>query len=211
MSVPEGPVPMAQQEFMERLEAGIRTLPPQRVQEIQEDIRRHFDEGKDGGLPEDRLAQMLGDPDALAGEYMAIYREEQPPEEIVAEEMQGSSRSGRSMAGKIGAGVGMFFLDICLGIPLWAVLGAVWIVIACGFVIALAGMLDLVLMAVDWVVPLSWVNVDYPLIGLFGGIFCVSLGGLMILGLRRYNALLRRLWAGYMSMHRHAVMGREQA
>ena len=62
---------MTRQEFLARLRAGARGLPPAATDEIIGDYEAHFDDGAAAGRDEASVAQALGDPDRLARELKA--------------------------------------------------------------------------------------------------------------------------------------------
>ncbi|MDL2234221.1 DUF1700 domain-containing protein [Ruminococcaceae bacterium OttesenSCG-928-L11] len=80
--------PVTQHEFLSRLLAGIASLPSQRIQEIEDDIRRHFDEGRENGEGEQALAEKLGDPEALAKEYTILYLEDMEGTQVTTEPLR---------------------------------------------------------------------------------------------------------------------------
>lgn len=211
--------------FLSTLKAGIATLPPGRVREIEEDMLRHFAEGLENGENEEQLVEKLGDPAELAREYVELYSEEVPPtgplpsvwlpeeQEDAPEPVTVSyeplrKRGGFSMAA---AAVGMFFFNLILGLPLWITLGTVWIVLACGFIMVPAGILAILIQIAHMIMPLPWVQIDYPLVNFFGAISVISLGGLMIMGCIRYGKILVRWMTGYLRFNRRAVTGRRES
>ena len=62
---------MTRQDFLARLSAGLRGLPPAALAEIDGDYAAHFDEAAAAGRDEASVAQALGDPDRLARELKA--------------------------------------------------------------------------------------------------------------------------------------------
>ena len=62
---------MTRQDFLARLRAGVRGLPPAAIDEMIGDYEAHFNEGAAAGRDEGSVAQALGDPDRLARELKA--------------------------------------------------------------------------------------------------------------------------------------------
>lgn len=62
---------MTRQDFLARLRAGVRGLPPAAIEDIIGDYQAHFTEGAAAGRDEATVAQALGDPDRLARELKA--------------------------------------------------------------------------------------------------------------------------------------------
>ncbi len=61
---------MKQLDFMNRLDIGIRTLSYAERREILVDYEEHFARGKEAGLSEEAICDSLGDPDAIARDYL---------------------------------------------------------------------------------------------------------------------------------------------
>ena len=62
---------MTRQDFIARLRAGLRGLPPAAVADILADYETHFADGASAGRSEPEVAAALGDPDRLARELRA--------------------------------------------------------------------------------------------------------------------------------------------
>ncbi|MCJ2182236.1 DUF1700 domain-containing protein [Novosphingobium sp. 1949] len=101
---------MTRLEFLRRLEAGLKGLPRDEVDDILADYAEHFEAGLAAGRSEDAIAEALGDPVRLARElrFEAGHRNWQ------------SARSPSSALGAIIAFVGLASLDILILLPIIA-------------------------------------------------------------------------------------------
>ncbi len=212
--------------FLEGLRNGISSLPGTRIREIEEDIYRHFDEGAASGESEETLCAMLGDPEQLAQEYVELYHTEQSglaPQEKTEHNTQAEQQEpanhgytqhrvaprGRNPILKGFIAFWMFIFGLCLPLPIFATLGAIWITLACGYIILPACFLGIVCTGIDLFIPLPWGIGDYPLINLFGGIAGMALGGLMILGTKAFGRLIIDWVQRYFRFQHRVIHGEE--
>lgn len=211
--------------FLEQLRNGIAVLPGVRIQEIEEDIRQHFDEGSLSGATEADLCAMLGDPTDLAAEYIALYQKEQaglmevevyaqtnaqererPGEAEMPWQEKKRKRRNPLLTGTIA--FWMFIFALCIPLPIWCTLGSVWIVLACGFIIGPAGVLGLVLSVLSLIVPIRWVTGSVFSVNFFGSISCIALGGLLMMATASYGRWFLRISRQYLAFHHRVVTGR---
>jgi uncharacterized membrane protein len=103
---------MTRQDFIARLRAGLRGLPPAAVADIIADYETHFAEARSAGRSEAEVAAALGDPDRLARELRAeagLRRWE-------------AERNPSSAASAVFAVLGLGAIDVLILLPvlLWA-------------------------------------------------------------------------------------------
>lgn len=189
---------MTESEFMGRLSSGLNALPFRRREEILEDMRRHFEEGRAIGRDEHELADMLGDPQGLARDYLSQAGID--PD---------AAPRARGAAGKFFAAVGMFFFNICLGIPLLITLWALWFSLAMmALAFILSGVIAFAATALGPFVPFIGSAGSYFLTYIFVSIACVS-GGIL-LGYAAWRLLFKcsRSTGKYIRWNKYAVTGR---
>lgn len=128
---------MTRQDFLARLRAGLRDLPPPAVNDIVADYETHFAEAAAAGRGETEVAAALGDPDRLARELIAeagLKRWE-------------AERNPSAAASAVFAVLGLGAIDILILLPilLWiggVLLGLFIAAVACfgvGAVVLVAG------------------------------------------------------------------------
>lgn len=217
---PTHAAPMSKALFLEQLRNGISSLPGRRIQEIEEDIGQHFDEGALSGADEAELCAMLGDPSALAAEYVTLYEQEQsglmemdppkappPPEPPPVADWQPSAKKRRNPFLTCFLGFWMFIFALCLPFPIWCALGSVWIVLACGFILLPAGILGLLVAPLSLIFPLHWISGGNFVVSFFGSISCIALGGLMMMATVIYGRWLLGITRRYLRFHWRVVTG----
>ncbi|MFS0574555.1 DUF4097 family beta strand repeat-containing protein [Sporosarcina sp. 179-K 3D1 HS] len=64
---------MTENEFISRLEAALKPLPVEERDDIVQDIREYFTEGREDGKTDEELADSLGSPQEIAKELLAHY------------------------------------------------------------------------------------------------------------------------------------------
>lgn len=190
---------MTQAEFMRRLDDGLSALPFRRREEIADDMRRHFEEGRAIGHDEHELSAMLGNPEELARDY--LVQEGVDPARRVEKR--------RGCLGTVAVLIGLFFLDLCLALPVFISLWAIWFALAATAIsLVIAGGLVFVATIASIFVPgLLYVG-NFFLLYIFGAIFCVSAGLLLCYATW---ALMKRLARGTMKFIRwngYALTGR---
>lgn len=162
---------MTQAQYIQQLEANLSALPQSRRDEILADIRAHFAEGVEAGIPENDLAEGLGEPRALAAEYVTLYSGNPP-------------KKGRSGAATVLGAIGLGFLYLVLVLPLTLTAVSLWaaLVITAAALI-LAGIAVPVLVILEAILPYGfyWLSVDYPMFVFFAGITVGSLGGILLI------------------------------
>lgn len=189
---------MTQKEFMRMLDSGMTSLPKRRRQEIQEDLQQHFNEGYANGAEEAQLADMLGDPTALAKEYTELYLGQNP-------------HPRPSVFKMIWRGVGLFFFNLMIMLPAWIAVFCLWLIPAMGVVIGISGCAMLLGVLVHLIAPNVLLVMDYPLICFVGSFFAMSLGGLMSLAAIWLGKRLVVLFKHYILWNGRVVTGRRSA
>lgn len=193
---------MTYEEFIRQLNKGLTALPKERRREIEDDILRHFEEGRANGQEEEQLIAMLGDPKELAAEYSAPY---------VLDPSRTVKHRGSGAVKKVLLSIGFFFLDLCIALPVAATLFACWVALACGFVIIIAGVVALLLVIANNFIVMPWLYIDYPLAAAFASIACVALGGIMAITCKDFGKLLIKLTRHYIRFHKKVLGGNEVA
>jgi len=128
---------MNRQDFIARLRAGLRGLPPAAIAEAVADYETHFAEAGAAGRSEDEVAAALGDPDRLARELRAE----------AGLKRWDAERNPSAAANAVFAVLGLGAIDILVLLPilLWiagALLGVFIAAVACfavGAVLMVAG------------------------------------------------------------------------
>ena len=128
---------MNRQDFIARLRAGLRGLPPAAIAEAVADYETHFAEAGAAGRSEDEVAVALGDPDRLARELRAE----------AGLKRWDAERNPSAAANAVFAVLGLGAIDILVLLPilLWiagALLGVFIAAVACfavGAVLMVAG------------------------------------------------------------------------
>lgn len=188
-------------DYMERLRAGLKSLPAERREEILADIESYFTEGLADGADEEKLCAMLGAPEALAKEYIAGH----------AVEEASDNPTPRKVLRAIWAGVGVGFLNLFIMFWVWLTAAFVWFAVALLAVsCTLGGAVAAVLAAIAWVYPAIPVFVDFPALYVFGGVSMAAFGGLCsVLAI----GLLKKLGKGivrYVKMNVELVTGKRR-
>lgn len=122
---------MNKQDFLNELNQRLELLDPKERRELLSDYQEHFRNGIEAGKSEEQIVFDLGKPEEIAAD---ILSERDIREEHVETDYYYVPRKkqyeNRSMSKQILIGVGLFFLDICLIIPimvsLWALVISLW-------------------------------------------------------------------------------------
>ncbi|MDR2932370.1 MAG: DUF1700 domain-containing protein [Oscillospiraceae bacterium] len=194
---------MTQQEFMSQLRGALAALPEEKVREIEDDISRHFEEGRENGEPEDDIAVRLGDPAALAKEYLGDGDADMADSPLPAVKKRG-------FLTKFWIAVGMGFFTLVFVFPFWITLVSLWIVPACGVIFILSGVLVFVMLLINATFPnVTWIAVDYPMVSFFAAISIISLGGLFCIAAKYYGQFLIFTTKKYLQFFYNTVNGRD--
>lgn len=200
---------MTKVDFIDRLHLGISMLPRERISEIIGDIHRHFDEGQAGGSTEEELADMLGSPEDLAKDYIALFagqleQPQGPKAQTRAQEPAQEQKRGYG-ASILGA-IALIFVDLILVLPLWVSVAAAWIaLLASGGACAVAGAAALVGSVFQSLSPFM---VSYPAVAMFGGITAIAFGLLLVIGTVWLGKRLWRANRWLVRLHRQVITGR---
>lgn len=192
---------MTQAEYMAVFTGRLGSLPIQRKQEIIEDILDHFREGAQEGVPEETLAERLGEPEMLAKEYCAQF----------ATESASKKPSVSNIWRVIFAGIGMGMLNLVITLPIAASAFAVWIsLLVTGGALILSGALVFVVTIVDLIIPLPFAAIAYPVAGIFGGLSITALGGLLLISMLYSGRWLGRVTSKYVGTNVDIIIGRRK-
>lgn len=201
---------MTQAGYLSRLEVLLQPLPEQRKWEILDDIRQHFDEGMAAGLSEEALAESLSAPELLAQEYLSLYEKDLPQAPLAPALSHPAKprRQGPGFFGKLGRGTMLFFVDLCLGLPvflsLWAVWFALWI---SGVAMGFAGIAVSILTMLSRLFPIPWVAISFPLFSFFLGLTVSALGFLLLMGMGPMGRGLGRMTGGFIRWNGRVMGG----
>lgn len=194
---------MTQAAFMAVFEQGIASLDVNKRGEIIGDIRTHFNEGRADGLDEERLCAMLGDPAALAREYMAedaVNRARHRP-------------TPRSVWKAVLAASGLGALNIFLMVPLFfALYASLTAFFISGIAVTISGIFAAaVSIAAMFTALPPWINLGVPIpaAGLFLGLSVAALGGLMTLGTVKLWQLSARMTVKYVDANVNIIKGKD--
>ncbi|AXI07712.1 hypothetical protein CUC15_01355 [Oceanobacillus zhaokaii] len=107
---------MTKKQFLTKLNASLKKLPPEERQDIMQDIEEYFAIGSEEGKSEEQIATSLGSPEQIAKELVATHRVEK------VEETTSTGNIIRAVWAVIG--LGFFNLVIVLG-PFVALAGVI--------------------------------------------------------------------------------------
>ncbi|MCD2252654.1 HAAS signaling domain-containing protein [Listeria marthii] len=122
---------MNKQDFLNELNQRLELLDPKERRELLSDYQEHFRNGIDAGKSEEQIVFDLGTPEEIATDILSErnIREEQVEAEYYYVPRK-NQNANRSVSKQILIGVGLFFLDICLIIPimvsLWSLVISLW-------------------------------------------------------------------------------------
>jgi len=157
-------------EFFNRLLAGIHALPFAERNEIKSDYEEHFARGMESGQSEEEICALLGDPEAIANDFMSDYYERTGTSPASTPPAGGTSEPQSNPQLSHAAIIALLvILNVCVVLPAVAsVLG-----IALGFILA-----SIALIVAG--ICLFFVAV-YPAVMILTGIGLIALGVLFAL------------------------------
>lgn len=178
---------MTQAEYLSRLEYLLQPLPEDKKWELLDDIRQHFDEGISSGISEEDIADGLGAPELLAREYLESFQGGAPSAptapDLSRRMPQKSAKPG--ILGRICRGIFLFFLDLCVALPVFITLYALWFsFLVTGIVMGVAGILTSLVVLVTRIIPLSFVFIGYPMFTFVAGITIMAIGLLLAIAMK---------------------------
>jgi uncharacterized membrane protein len=193
---------MTQEVYLKRLRASLKKMPADRANEICEDIRLHFTEAVQAGESPEAISEALGEPETLAKEYRATE---------AAQTAYRHSTVGNAMRA-VWAGIGLGMLNLMIVLPIVASLFACWVgFMASGISMAVSGAVAVLVILLNFLVPLSFVFVEYPLFFLFACIAICGLGILLSIGMVYAGKWMLRVLIGYVKGNIDIIVGRRQA
>lgn len=140
---------MTKQEFMDKLDYGIRSLSYSERRDILNDYEEHFAQGVARGQSEEEIISNLGDPEAIAAEYVGNSQggREHPPQTPDREQTpQGQKEEKRDSVFMVLTAIALILFNVIVVLPVYlgiwgALLGiglAALILTAVGFVLMAA-------------------------------------------------------------------------
>lgn len=184
---------------MRRLNIAIRSLPDQRIREINEDVNTHFTEGRAGGKSDEEIAAALGSPEAMAAEYCAMYAADQKPQ-----------KQKRGPAEQFFIALAILFFTLIIPFPIWVTLVCLWLVPASGIFISISGVISALAAIIAMIAPgwfANWSIAPYPAVVLLTGIALFALGALMCIGAIYYGKFLIFITRKYALWMKNAITG----
>lgn len=180
---------MTQAEYLSRLEYLLQSLPEDKKWEMLDDIRQHFDEGIAAGIPEEEIAEGLGAPELLAQEYIGSAQDpaggNATPAPDLSRRMPRKAARKPGVLGRIWRGIFLFFLDLCVALPVFITLYALWFaLLVTGVSMSIAGIGSVLVVLVTRIIPLSFVYVGYPMFTFVACITVTAVGMLLAMAMR---------------------------
>ena len=184
---------MNRHEYLAALEKELKSKGVCDYNEIIEEYSEHFNLKTADGYKEEEISAKLASPEDIAEQWSDI-----------------STKTERKTGQRIASGIGFFFLDACLGIPIFISLYA-WIFSFAAIVFAFAISGVVMITGIDRIYPLSeYVNVGFamPYISsLFGGIALTALTVLVAMGTEYCRLYTNKLLATYLRWHKTVLSG----
>lgn len=129
---------MKKTEFLRTMERNLSTLPAETRRDILADFEEHFTTGQSLGKTEEEVARELGDPQALAGQYVEV-----PPQQA----------GSNSVVQSIFAALALLLFDVILVIPVFSSLLGIWVALwSVDLALAVSGLAGVVASAIPlWI------------------------------------------------------------
>lgn len=130
---------MNKQDFLNELNQRLELLDPKERRELLSDYQEHFRNGIEAGKSEEQIVFDLGKPEEIAADIISERGiREEPTEMDYYYVPRKNQNENRSVSKQILIGVGLFFLDVCLIIPimvsLWSLVISLWVTVVCFFI-----------------------------------------------------------------------------
>lgn len=186
-----------EQKYIGRLKMGITHLPESVKDEIIEDIRLHFAEGRDRGDDLVEFVARLGKPEDLTEEYHEMY----------GNTVEKEPKKKRSILGKIMSGIGMTIFNLVLPLPIISILAVLWVLLASGIVLSVLSIFIMIVVLINAVIPIPNIIVGYPLSAFFGCISLIALGLLMFMGAMESRRIFKNLAIRYFNWNIRMITG----
>ncbi|MDT0049146.1 DUF1700 domain-containing protein [Listeria cossartiae subsp. cayugensis] len=191
---------MNKQDFLNELNQRLELLDPKERRELLSDYQEHFRNGIDAGKSEEQIVFDLGTPEEIATDILSErnIREEQVEAEYYYVPRK-NQNANRSVSKQILIGVGLFFLDICLIIPimvsLWSLVISLWATVG-------SFLLSPVLLGV-----MLLFGADFEFYQMFVSIGLVGLGLMLLFVASALTKVTTKATMAIIHWHKYAVKG----
>ncbi|MBF2654818.1 DUF1700 domain-containing protein [Listeria seeligeri] len=191
---------MNKQDFLNELNQRLELLDPRERRELLSDYQEHFRNGLAEGKSEEQIVFDLGTPEEIATDILSERDiKEEPVENDYYYVPRKNYNSDRSKGKQILIGVGLFFLDVCLIIPilitLWSLSISLWVtVVAC--------LVSPVLLGVGLIFGMG-----YEMYQLFVSIGLVGFGLMLLLVASLLFQFVKKATIRIIQWHKYAVKG----
>lgn len=191
---------MNKQDFLNELNQRLELLDSKERRELLSDYQEHFRNGLEEGKSEEQIVFDLGTPEEIAAD---ILNERDIKEEKVENDYyyvpRKNQTENRSTGRQLLIGVGLFFLDVCLIIPiivsLWAVSISLWATVASFF-------LTPILLGISLLF-----GMDFEMYQMFISIGLVGLGLMLLFVTSSLFQFTKKATIGIIQWHKFAVKG----
>ncbi|MBC1422683.1 HAAS signaling domain-containing protein [Listeria seeligeri] len=191
---------MNKQDFLNELNQRLELLDPRERRELLSDYQEHFRNGLAEGKSEEQIVFDLGTPEEIATDILSERDiKEEPVENDYYYVPRKNYNSDRSKGKQILIGVGLFFLDVCLIIPilisLWALSISLWVTVG-------ACLVSPVLLGVGLIFGMG-----YEMYQLFVSIGLVGFGLMLLLVASLLFQFVKKATIRIIQWHKYAVKG----
>lgn len=191
---------MNKQDFLNELNQRLELLDPKERRELLSDYQEHFRNGLAEGKSEEQIVFDLGTPEEIATDILSERDiKEEPVENDYYYVPRKNYNSDRSKGKQILIGVGLFFLDVCLIIPilisLWALSISLWVTVG-------ACLVSPVLLGVGLIFGMG-----YEMYQLFVSIGLVGFGLMLLLVASLLFQFVKKATIRIIQWHKYAVKG----
>ncbi|MBC1482094.1 DUF1700 domain-containing protein [Listeria sp. FSL L7-1485] len=191
---------MNKQDFLNELNQRLELLDSKERRELLSDYQEHFRNGLEEGKSEEQIVFDLGTPEEIAAD---ILNERDIKEEKVENDYyyvpRKNQTENRSTGRQLLIGVGLFFLDVCLIIPiivsLWAVSISLWATVGSFF-------LTPILLGISLLF-----GMDFEMYQMFISIGLVGLGLMLLFVTSSLFQFTKKATIGIIQWHKFAVKG----
>ncbi|MBC6296316.1 DUF1700 domain-containing protein [Listeria sp. FSL L7-1517] len=191
---------MNKQDFLNELNQRLELLDSKERRELLSDYQEHFRNGLEEGKSEEQIVFDLGTPEEIAAD---ILNERDIKEEKVENDYyyvpRKNQTENRSTGRQLLIGVGLFFLDVCLIIPiivsLWAVSISLWATVGSFF-------LTPILLGISLLF-----GMDFEMYQIFISIGLVGLGLMLLFVTSSLFQFTKKATIGIIQWHKFAVKG----
>ncbi|PZG54721.1 hypothetical protein C1909_00805 [Listeria ivanovii] len=191
---------MNKQDFLNELNQRLELLDPKERRELLSDYQEHFRNGLAEGKSEEQIVFDLGTPEEIAAD---ILNERDIKMEQVDNDYyyvpRKSHRGNRSTGMQILIDVGLFFLDVCLIIPilvsLWAVSISLWATVG-------SFLISPILLGVGLIF-----GMEFEMYQMFVSVSLVGLGLMLLFVASLLFQFTKKATIGIIEWHKYAVKG----